>query len=262
MKPPFLLPVLTVISSVLMCEVEMGFLSSLGNSIMKPVSALLKPVANVTGDIFNRATGQEQANQWQWDMWNAQNEYNAPAAQRARLEAAGYNPMLMNSVGSSASGQAGSMTSKSGSGISPFEILSAIVSADQGLAQADLIKEQAKALSHDNKLIERTPVKSNDNSFFGKTLRLLNWSGTDEGQTVINRAKEKVGGIFQGAAIPKSPERVKQDRVLKDDLIKRRPGQRLDDAIKMSEVLAGRYKTPQKKPWTGVKRGKYSDFAP
>ena len=28
-------------------------------------------------------------------MWNLQNEYNTPSAQRARLEAAGINPYLM-----------------------------------------------------------------------------------------------------------------------------------------------------------------------
>ena len=40
--------------------------------------------------------------QEQWRMWNAQNEYNSPSAQRQRLEDAGYNP-FMNQDGGSAS---------------------------------------------------------------------------------------------------------------------------------------------------------------
>lgn len=41
------------------------------------------------------------ARDWELDMWNRNNEYNDPSAQRARLEAAGYNPnALVNSTGS------------------------------------------------------------------------------------------------------------------------------------------------------------------
>lgn len=47
----------------------------------------------------------------QWKMWKAQNEYNSPSAQRARLEEAGYNP-FMNQDG----GTASSMTVPSAQG--------------------------------------------------------------------------------------------------------------------------------------------------
>lgn len=248
-------------------RITRGIVTVNGNDIDRGVNGL----ANQFGDVFNRALGQTQANQWQWDMWNAQNEYNTPAAQRARLEAAGYNPMLMNSAGSSASGNAGSMTAKSGHGVSPFEILNTLVSAQTGLSQASLIAEQARALKHDNDLIDGTPVKSNDNSLFGKLGRFFNWSGTDEGQKLISDAKEKVGGIFQGAAVPKSPERIIQDemskqkvpRVLKENLVRMRPGERLDEAIRRSEILAsGMRKAPRKKSWNGKGKGKYTNFAP
>lgn len=36
----------------------------------------------------------EAAQQWQLDMWNAENSYNDPTQQRARLESAGINPYL------------------------------------------------------------------------------------------------------------------------------------------------------------------------
>lgn len=47
----------------------------------------------------------------EWDMWNAQNEYNSASAQRQRLEEAGLNPYLMMDGGSA--GTASKMTSPS-----------------------------------------------------------------------------------------------------------------------------------------------------
>lgn len=49
----------------------------------------------------------EKAREFQLDMWNKENAYNTPAAQRARQEAAGYNPYMSpgdtgNATGSSA----------------------------------------------------------------------------------------------------------------------------------------------------------------
>lgn len=50
---------------------------------------------------------------YQTEMWNKQNEYNNPSAQRARLEAAGLNPYMMMSGGSA--GVAGSVSGTQGS---------------------------------------------------------------------------------------------------------------------------------------------------
>lgn len=47
--------------------------------------------------------------QTQWDMWNAENEYNTPAAQMQRAEDAGIN--AYNALGMISSGNASSMTS-------------------------------------------------------------------------------------------------------------------------------------------------------
>lgn len=41
-------------------------------------------------------------NQWTLEQWNRENEYNSPAAQRARLEEAGYNPYMNGLDGNSA----------------------------------------------------------------------------------------------------------------------------------------------------------------
>lgn len=51
-------------------------------------------------------------NQWNLEQWNRENEYNTPAAQRERLEAAGYNPYMFGGD----SGNAASITSVSPSG--------------------------------------------------------------------------------------------------------------------------------------------------
>lgn len=50
---------------------------------------------------------------YQTEMWNKQNEYNDPSAQRARLEAAGLNPYMMMNGGSA--GIAGSVSGTQGS---------------------------------------------------------------------------------------------------------------------------------------------------
>lgn len=50
---------------------------------------------------------------YQTEMWNKQNEYNDPSAQRARLEAAGLNPYMLMNGGSA--GVAGSVSGTQGS---------------------------------------------------------------------------------------------------------------------------------------------------
>lgn len=51
---------------------------------------------NYRNNQFN-AQQAAQANQWSIEQWNRENEYNSPSAQRARLEAAGYNPNVLAS---------------------------------------------------------------------------------------------------------------------------------------------------------------------
>lgn len=69
----------------------------------------------------------ENQQQFQTDMWNKTNEYNSPAAQRERLEAAGLNPYMMMNGGSAgtaqtmsgSSGAAPSGGAPSGQGVTP-----------------------------------------------------------------------------------------------------------------------------------------------
>ena len=60
---------------------------------------------------FNAAEAQK-ARDFQLEMWNRQNEYNSPSAQRQRLAAAGYNPFMAQTDAGSAS-SAGSTSAAS-----------------------------------------------------------------------------------------------------------------------------------------------------
>lgn len=68
-----------------------------------------KDIAQMVNE-HNEAMLNKQIQQ-QWDMWNAENEYNSPAAQMQRAEDAGINPY--QALGMMNSGNASSMTSPS-----------------------------------------------------------------------------------------------------------------------------------------------------
>ena len=57
----------------------------------------------------------EASQQWNLDQWNRENAYNDPSAQRARMEAAGFNPYNMNIDSGSASTSGAQSSPGSGS---------------------------------------------------------------------------------------------------------------------------------------------------
>ena len=59
----------------------------------------------------------KQANEWNMQQWQRENEYNAPAQQMARLEAAGLNPNLMYGQGNT--GTASKLTAEVPQGVAP-----------------------------------------------------------------------------------------------------------------------------------------------
>lgn len=74
----------------------------------------------------------ERQIQQQWDMWNAQNEYNSASSQRQRLEEAGLNPYLMMSGGSA--GTASAMTSPSAQPASAYSAQGATMQSPEFIA--------------------------------------------------------------------------------------------------------------------------------
>lgn len=61
----------------------------------------------------------QQNNAFNERMWNLQNEYNSPTAQRARLEAAGINPYLMLDGSSTGVAQSSPVADQSGTQVAP-----------------------------------------------------------------------------------------------------------------------------------------------
>lgn len=64
----------------------------------------------------------EASQQWNLDQWNRENAYNDPSAQRARMEAAGFNPYNMNIDTGSASTSGAQSSPGSGSQASASQI--------------------------------------------------------------------------------------------------------------------------------------------
>ena len=64
----------------------------------------------------------EASQQWNLDQWNRENAYNDPSAQRARMEAAGFNPYNMNIDTGSASTSGAQSSPGSGSQASPSQV--------------------------------------------------------------------------------------------------------------------------------------------
>lgn len=68
-------------------------------------------------------------------MWNLQNEYNTPSAQRARLEAAGINPYLMLDGSSTGVAQSAPTADQSGTQVAP-DVGSTIAGGYQAMGNA------------------------------------------------------------------------------------------------------------------------------
>ena len=77
----------------------------------------------------------QQNNAFNERMWNMQNEYNSPDAQRARLEAAGINPYLMLDGSSTGVAQSAPQADTSGTQVAP-DVGSTIAGGYQSLGNS------------------------------------------------------------------------------------------------------------------------------
>ena len=107
-----------------------------------------------------QSSERDSQNQWNLDQWNRENEYNSPAAQRARLEEAGYNP-YMNGLDGNTAGTGVSSSSVSGVGNPTAEMpnqvpetfsmdFSGIGDAINSFYQNQLLANQAKGQDIEN----------------------------------------------------------------------------------------------------------------
>lgn len=115
----------------------MGFLKSVVNAVSKPLGQVFDP--------WSGRSQQEDANKMAMQAWNLANDYNSPAAQVARLEAAGLNKYLVNLSGNTA-GVPGLTGGNVQTGFqSAFSGLSNIMEAMQGKANLSNTYAQTQA---------------------------------------------------------------------------------------------------------------------
>ena len=127
----------------------------------------------------------KQANEWNMQQWQRENEYNAPAQQMTRLEAAGLNPNLMYGQGNT--GTASKLTAEVPQGVAPAKVSNSlaylsnavipIISMYQDLQnksaqhsvqlkQAQLIDEEIAGKALDNTLKGYSVQKAKEESFY------------------------------------------------------------------------------------------------
>ena len=111
-----LLPVLLLalvallIDSLYSCSCQLAIFGLIGSVFGSSLSARSQRKANEMNLKINQMNNEfnakeaEKARAFQLDMWNKENAYNTPAAQRARLEEGGYNAYMNPADAGSASG--------------------------------------------------------------------------------------------------------------------------------------------------------------
>lgn len=149
-------------------------LSGLGSIISGGIAAKSQANTNKTNLQIARETNQanranqEYQNQWNLNMWNAQNEYNDPSQQRSRLENAGLNPIFfgLDGTGNAGALQSAPFTAVNGA---PMEnsgqfLAGGIMNAINSIADIDLKKAQAENIrANTDNVKEDTKGKSLSN---------------------------------------------------------------------------------------------------
>lgn len=122
-----------------------------------PLAAIIGAGASLAGGVMNQIFADKAAKnayQRQLDFWNKQNEYNLPANQMQRLEAAGLNPNLVYGNGATTmSAQLSSVKSSSP------ELGSGIAAAGNIVAQTALLNAQRKNIEADTELKKQETQK-------------------------------------------------------------------------------------------------------
>ena len=103
----------------------------------------------------------QQNNAFNERMWNLQNDYNTPSAQRSRLEAAGINPYLMLDGSSTGNAQSSPTADTSGTQVAP-DIGSTIAGGYQTLGNSiSSAASQISQMSFQNDLQQANVAKVN-----------------------------------------------------------------------------------------------------
>lgn len=154
-----------------------GGLSAIGNmySVHKQNQAIKWSLAAQAAEnektlLYNLRLAQMQ-NQWNIAQWERENEYNSPAAQKARLKAAGLNADMMYGQGALSNVAASSPQLTSGAPASPMDWSSLANQANYGNVVNSFLDTQMKQAQIDNmnadtkKKGAETSILSSDASF-------------------------------------------------------------------------------------------------
>lgn len=131
-----------------------------------PLETVISSGSNLLGGILNQIFADKAAKkayQRQLDFWNKQNEYNLPANQMQRLQAAGLNPNLV--YGSGATSMSAQLSSVRPSSA---ELGSGIAAAGNVVAQTALLKAQKENIEADTKLKEQETAKKSSETDLNK----------------------------------------------------------------------------------------------
>lgn len=103
------------------------------------------------------------------DLWNKQNEYNAPTAQMQRLQAAGLNPNLV--YGSSVSGNSSNNTSTSLGSVSPVDYTDSMFKGVSAVTNMKLARSTVRRQETQNQLdLALAANKAIDTEYLRQTL--------------------------------------------------------------------------------------------
>lgn len=134
---------------------DLSGLWSLGSSV---INAFSQGQTNQAND-----QRQQRQNEYNFRMWELNNQYNDPSAQMKRLERAGLNPNLI--YGQNAQGASG-FSSSPAQGVNPFQAQSPVQTDPLMVAQLELLKaqkfktlEEGKGQSIENNIIDLTGLQ-------------------------------------------------------------------------------------------------------
>jgi len=168
------------------------------------------------------------------EMWNLQNAYNDPSAQRQRMEDAGFNPNLIPGGGTSSAGNAGSLPAYNvqAPNVNPVGFYQGIIGAANGLMNLRLglanvrkIEGQTGKLGQETSFLRstqgvrkgnlwQTQTSAQAQEALARQLHIFR-GGYKAGETITDYHKK--GGMFdlQSTALSQTIQNQKADLVFK-----------------------------------------------
>lgn len=156
-----------------------GIQGSYGTGLAPIIPAVVETAGNVVSTVLtNKANKKENAaaRAYNLQMYNLQNEYNLPANQMARLQAAGLNPNLIYGSGGAKTEAAHIPEASPVNYNAPHLELAGMISALQAMQQIKNMRSAGEGLDIDNRIKEQELLRQHlDNQInFGPYMLLRN----------------------------------------------------------------------------------------